>query len=381
MVKHSEKFFDDKIKENTRIKLNIFENLLHSCFSIADNFSFKTHYYCYLDLFAGSGSYENYDGSPIIAYNIFEKELFNKKNLKNLKMLLLEKDYDNYSELTKKFMNKEIKGLSIKAVNDEWENQITIVENSLIPNSHGFCFADPFFEIDLNSLIQLFANNDYYFHDILIWYNYSYLLRYLNNDSVNLSSKKVIDLEKDSDVLHSDLERFSNHFQKVISYKDFVIVAFLPCQAKGKLKKGNFYALILATNSTGVCNAFLKQYEEEKRRLYGDYLKNPLTNQLEKDILFILESKNEIDLADIFRELMKNHISWKKIIKKIDRVPTIENIIDQLNNFQTRHLIEFDISNDIISDVLTKKKKLKKNLIKKSQLKKIVIRKTQNSGF
>jgi three-Cys-motif partner protein len=343
------KYFNDNLKTQTKIKHFIFKNCLETSLSIANKNTLlhkNDRKYIFIDCYAGAGMIQKHSGSPIIACKIFIKEIERLDKLKIFELIFFEKNQDIFTKLIKN-IEPYTNIIPIKCINDSWVNNINTYLKQYV-SDYGFIFIDPFANesIDLNLLEMIIKNN--YLKDILIFLNIQALRRLTGKDipnTLNITKKDIQSNQIEYEILKK--------FKKL--KKEFVLFASFPTERQQNMINSDYFGLIYLTNSANVADKFLESYKEiiENFKKTENYLFG--NRDLKQEILEILKNQQEIILLELIKTLQNKYLSWKKTLK-IEEIPTLKRIIKCINEL----LIENKIK--IISPFLHKKTKNKLTL-------------------
>lgn len=366
MDKRNKNYFGEPKRLNTKIKHNLLIETLGTSIGIANNkcISYKENskktdnVYTYIDLFAGAGVFEdNSKGSPILAYDKLSEHYesgFNK--FSRLQIACTEKHEDSYKKLES--------NLSSYATNDNidcyigqgsWESYKDNIESLLKNSGWGYIFADPFStELDVEELIKTlksYAN----LKDILVFFNFNTLARQDGRRCIqdierickNIGIEENELLDKDSNFSVKFENKLKEHFKDL---KKFVIGVGFPTTVKGELNNSDYFYLIFSTNTPVLVDSFLSAYEEMLDK-YTEYSgMHQLTIFGNPDKNYIYDTLKEIfpngcSLFDLYLYITSKFLSWKELTKTQKKVPTIKNVVDILNEFESDNIINI-IAND-----------------------------------
>lgn len=341
----NKKHFGNDKKSHTKIKHAIFSKTLAASISIANNLCRKKpNNYTYLDLFAGSGVFEDGSpGSPMIALDLFINHAKHQNCFPKIVMLNIEKNEDSYASL-KTSLGKKIDtdwdqslctgNLEIGYGNNSWENYGYELKNRLSKNSWGFIFADPFStELDLKKFIDTIKNNSNV-KDIMIFANFNTLTRQNGRLCSNDADRIAKTLGVSVDDLTSN-EDFSNRFKAAFSsqlksFKDFAIGVAFPVEVKNKgLITADYFYLILGTNSIKVADAFLMAYADELSKNKKNLLHDTLFSD-ESIVEYLKSNPSGVTLFELLEHLFNNFMSWKNCDSATE-VPTIAATVSKIN--------------------------------------------------
>lgn len=353
--------FGEPKKLNTIIKHYLLSQTLQTSISIANNkcvaykqSSNKTdNIYTYIDLFAGAGTFEdNSKGSPIIAYDILSEHnnsSFNK--FKKLQMACTEKHDESYQKLEST--------ISTYATNDDidcyigqgsWELYKKNIESLLKNSGWGFIFADPFStELDIVALIEILKSYSN-LKDILVFFNFNTLARQDGRRCLQDIDRICRTIGIDEKELLDDDSNFSVKFEnKLIEHfkglKKFVIGVGFPTTVKGDLINSDYFYLIFSTNTPVLVDTFLNAYEEmldkytdysgmQQLAIFGNPDKNYIYDVLKENFT------NGCSLFDLYLFITSKFLSWKELTKTQKKVPTIKNVVEILNEFESDNSIK-----------------------------------------
>ncbi|MCD7779743.1 MAG: three-Cys-motif partner protein TcmP, partial [Candidatus Gastranaerophilales bacterium] len=344
--------------KHTELKHNLLQNTLNTAIGIANHFAAKipSATYTFVDLFAGKGMFnDGTKGSPVIALEVLTNYLKSHliKNFKQLKIIAIEKDENNQSELEqniKNIMNSDSVANQIQfyTTNGDWQNYSKTIKSHLKTSNSGFIFADPFStQLNMQNLKSLFKDVKY--HDVLILINNNALERVLGLDdtkSLNIICK-YFDVDEDF-VLKLKKTNLSN--AAVIRHlikkslegidKDIVINIALPRTRSGKIENGDRFYLCLLTSSVGVADSYLKTYAEIKdnkeiqnnngqKSLFQGNVEYEYFNLCETTIKTLTKINKSISLYNLVSILYDDFFSWKDANSK--EIPTSINLRTSLN--------------------------------------------------
>ena len=351
--KRVRKHFSKK-KAHTQIKHKIFIHTLKSCISIANmqipKMLFTRPDFLYVDLFAGAGKFSSGEkGSVLLAVEIIKNHIFTKKNGKatnnfeNFYILAIEKDKEAFKKLESVIKRKKIsKKLKIFTLSGSWEDYEKDLKEILKGFDWGFIFADPFStELDLLKFKELLKSKNYVkMKDVLMFFNLQTLKRQkgrmLDSDkerlekAIGLSWEEINSKQDLSQTVRESIERnFSN-------IKDFAVGVAYPVEKEGKLTTMDYFYLVLLTNSTGLVDKFLEGYA------------NIIESIIKTNIKSLFEGskycpKENTTLFNYWKEKVNQFLSWKYLINTgAHEVPTIENLVRKLNDYNKAGNINFE---------------------------------------
>lgn len=353
--------FGEPKKLNTIIKHYLLSQTLQTSISIANNkcvaykqSSSKTdNVYTYIDLFAGAGTFEdNSKGSPIIAYDILSEHnnsSFNK--FKKLQMACTEKHDESYQKLEST--------ISTYATNDDidcyigqgsWESYKKNIESLLKNSGWGFIFADPFStELDIVALIEILKSYSN-LKDILVFFNFNTLARQDGRRCLQDIDRICRTIGIDEKELLDDDSNFSVKFEnKLIEHfkdlKKFVIGVGFPITVKGDLINSDYFYLIFSTNTPVLVDTFLNAYEEmlDKYTNYSGMQQLALFGNPDKNYIYDVLKENFAEgcsLFELYLFITSKFLSWKELTKTQKKVPTIKNVVEILNEFESDNSIK-----------------------------------------
>lgn len=353
--------FGEPKKLNTIIKHHLLSQTLQTSLSIANNKcvaykqnSNKTdNIYTYIDLFAGAGTFEdNSKGSPIIAYDILSEHnnsSFNK--FKKLQMACTEKHDESYQKLEST--------ISAYATNEDidcyigqgsWESYKKNIKSLLENSGWGFIFADPFStELDIVALIETLKSYSN-LKDILVFFNFNTLARQDGRRCLQDIDRICRTIGIDEKELLDDDSNFSVKFEnKLIEHfkdlKKFVIGVGFPTTVKGDLINSDYFYLIFSTNTPVLVDTFLNAYEEmlDKYTDYSGMQQLALFGNPDKNYIYDVLKENFAEgcsLFDLYLFITSKFLSWKELTKTQKKVPTIKNVVEILNEFESDNSIK-----------------------------------------
>lgn len=369
--------------KHTELKHNLLQNTLNTAVGIANHFAgqIPSATYTFVDLFAGKGMFDDgTKGSPVIALDVLSNYLKSSliKNFKQLKIIAIEKDENNQSELEQNIENimksdDVANQILFLTTNGDWQHYSSTIKSHLNTSNSGFIFADPFStQLNMQNLKSLFKNVKY--HDVLILINNNALERVLGlSDAKSLNTIcEYFDVDKDF-VLKLKESNLSNAaairhlIKKSLENvdKDYVINIALPRTRNGKIENGDRFYLCLLTGSVGVSDAYLKTYAEIKgnKEIQNNNGQTSLfQGNVEYEYFNLCETikaitkRNEIiSLYELISILYDDFFSWKNANSK--EIPTSINLRTSLNILLENK--ELDVSSN---DFIDKRCKLKKKL-------------------
>ena len=291
--------------------------------------------YVFIDCYAGAGMINGeYQGSPLLACEIFNKTLQQLDKIKEFKLIFFETNKEHYKLLSdniKKILH-DIR-LPIEIRNSSWTDSIdTYLKN--FKEDYGFIFIDPYANEDINlELLEKIIKNNY-FKEILIFLNIQALRRLVgkNIDNTLKISKK--------DIQNSNIE--SEIYKKFRQFnKYFVLFASFPTEREQTMINSDYFGLIYMTNSANVADKFLKAYKQiienfkdTQNVLFG-------TRDIKEEIIETLKLHKKINLLTLVKILQEKYLSWKKTLK-IEEIPTLKNILNSLNDLSKEKRIQIN---------------------------------------
>lgn len=351
----------NKEKPHTKIKHDLFKNVLDTSLSIANgiNFSKKENKsYVYIDLFAGAGKFDdNNQGSPLIALNSFEKyKDKNKRSFQNIEMIVAEKDENNINKLKQNIDSEKTK-LAIDSINCEfckgsWEEHSEKLKQYIKSNQWGLIFVDPFsLELNFKNLLDLINESPYY-KDIIILINKSAQERVLGK----IDTPDINKICKYFDISQGNLKRLFDYVKSkggsnetVVQHlikrslskldKDYIINAAITRTRNNKLEDSDRFYLCLITSSIGVANSFLEKYSEELENKNSNkshlqlnlFDTSPQTKylSLEERIQNIIK-KDTLNLFELSKTLFNVFLSWR--YTEENEIPHRQALLTAVNN-------------------------------------------------
>lgn len=360
MDRRNEKYFGKPKKLTTIIKHHLLTETLNTSIGIANNKceEYKTsprteNVYTYIDLFAGAGVFEdNSKGSPLLAYDILSEQYEKSSNkFKQLQIACTEKHDESYKKLEKN-INSYMTNDNINCYYGQgnWESYKKNIEYLLKNSGWGFIFADPFStELNVSELIntiKAYAN----LKDILVFFNFNTLARQDGRRCIkdierickNIGIKEDELLDKDMNFSVKFENKLKEHFKGL---KKFVIGVGFPTTVKGELNNSDYFYLIFSTNTPVLVDSFLSAYEEmlanytyysgmEQLALFGNPDKNYIYDSLKEHFA------EGCSLYDLYLYITSKFLSWKELTKTQKKVPTIKNVVDILNEFESDNSIK-----------------------------------------
>ncbi len=352
--------FGEPKKLNTIIKHHLLSQTLQTSLSIANNKcvaykqnSNKTdNIYTYIDLFAGAGTFEdNSKGSPIIAYDILSEHnnsLYNK--FKKLQMACTEKHDESYQKLESTISTYTTNNdIDCYIGQGSWESYKKNIELLLENSGWGFIFADPFStELDIVALIETLKSYSN-LKDILVFFNFNTLARQDGRRCLQDIDRICRTIGIDEKELLDDDSNFSVKFEnKLIEHfkdlKKFVIGVGFPTTVKGDLINSDYFYLIFSTNTPVLVDTFLNAYEEmlDKYTNYSGMQQLALFGNPDKNYIYDVLKENFAEgcsLFELYMFITSKFLSWKELTKTQKKVPTIKNIVEILNEFESDNSI------------------------------------------
>lgn len=360
-MKNATEHFEEEAP-HTAIKHKLFKSVFDSCISISSSFNNakkEKRTFAYLDLYAGSGKFEDNNlGSPLIALNTINAQLQKESNnIGKINFVLSEQNSQNANKLQENINNYiENNSLANKVFpivkSDSWENCTDCFASSLANSPWGMIFVDPFsVELKIPDLLKLITPNGK-LKDVLILINtnaHERILGRSDNESLQkisdyfgdelkmlrLIKTKVIDIENlnNAVVIQRLIKRAFRNVEK-----DFVINLAITRTRNKDLENSNRFYLCLLTSSYGVANAFLDTYanllndKKEKankgqRSLFDDddnYTYFELKNKI-KDIT----KGQKLSLLKLMSKLLNDFYSWKDASP--NEIPNTRNVQKAIN--------------------------------------------------
>lgn len=352
--------FGEPKKLNTIIKHHLLSQTLQTSLSIANNKcvaykqnSNKTdNIYTYIDLFAGAGTFEdNSKGSPIIAYDILSEHnnsLYNK--FKKLQMACTEKHDESFQKLESTISTYTTNNdIDCYIGQGSWESYKKNIELLLENSGWGFIFADPFStELDIVALIETLKSYSN-LKDILVFFNFNTLARQDGRRCLQDIDRICRTIGIDEKELLDDDSNFSVKFEnKLIEHfkdlKKFVIGVGFPTTVNGDLINSDYFYLIFSTNTPVLVDTFLNAYEEmlDKYTNYSGMQQLALFGNPDKNYIYDVLKENFAEgcsLFELYLFITSKFLSWKELTKTQKKVPTIKNIVEILNEFESDNSI------------------------------------------
>lgn len=352
--------FGEPKKLNTIIKHHLLSQTLQTSLSIANNKcvaykqnSNKTdNIYTYIDLFAGAGTFEdNSKGSPIIAYDILSEHnnsLYNK--FKKLQMACTEKHDESFQKLESTISTYTTNNdIDCYIGQGSWESYKKNIELLLENSGWGFIFADPFStELDIVVLIETLKSYSN-LKDILVFFNFNTLARQDGRRCLQDIDRICRTIGIDEKELLDDDSNFSVKFEnKLIEHfkdlKKFVIGVGFPTTVNGDLINSDYFYLIFSTNTPVLVDTFLNAYEEmlDKYTNYSGMQQLALFGNPDKNYIYDVLKENFAEgcsLFELYLFITSKFLSWKELTKTQKKVPTIKNIVEILNEFESDNSI------------------------------------------
>lgn len=371
-IKNQEDFFKDK-KSHSYIKHILFKETLNASIGIANRMDWINSF-IYMDLFAGEGLYDDKkEGSPLIALDLLKKHIDSESNnFKTISLIAIEKD-KNSSEKLFELLKGKVNDYRIQILkgDENWENYFDDLKKHLSSNEGGFIFADPYaLELDLLKLSDLIIKGTK-FKDIMFLINRLSMKRIFGSKGKNASEIKKYGIDPELIKSQEDLsEEIKKQIRSKFEFKDFTIGLAIPIEKKEKLSSIDYFYLVLATNSVGVANKFLEEYDIIIR---NEQTSNGFAPgfQLKNEIETFMKDKKKENFYILTSYLYNNFLSWK-IATKIPgyKVPTTGNIVENINNLLKEGKL------DLLCDdkYKTKKGHLSKSIKSKAKMKNIYLK-------
>lgn len=201
--------------------------------------------------------------------------------------------------------------------------------------------------------------------DILVFFNFNTLARQDGRRclqdidricrTIGIDEKELLDNDSNFSVKFEN--KLIEHFKDL---KKFVIGVGFPTTVKGDLINSDYFYLIFFTNTPVLVDTFLNAYEEMLDR-YTDYSgmqQLALFGNPDKNYIYDVLKENfasGCSLFDLYLFITSKFLSWKELTKTQKKVPTIKNVVEILNEFES------DNSISIIADEKFLYKKTTKN--------------------
>lgn len=375
MDKRNENYFGEPKKLTTKIKHHLLTETLNTSIGIANNkcLAYKENsnktenIYTYIDLFAGAGVFEDGSkGSPILAYDkISEHYMSGINKFKQMQMACTEKQDDNYKKLESKlslYVNNNV--IDCYIGQGSWESYKTNIENLLKNSGWGFIFADPFSTeldiVELTKTLKLYAN----LKDILVFFNFNTLARQDGRRCIQDIDRICKNIGINEEELFDQDSNFSTKFEHKIrehfkGLKKFVIGVGFPTTVKGELNNSDYFYLIFSTNTPILVDSFLNAYEEMLNTYtnYSGMQQLPLFGNPDKNYIYETlkdQFANGCSLFDLYLYITSKFLSWKELTKTPKKVPTIKNVVDILNEFESENSIKIIASEQFLYKKTTK---------------------------
>ena len=363
---------------HTAIKHKLFKSVFDSCISISSSFNNtkkEKRTFAYLDLYAGSGKFEDNNlGSPLIALNTINTQLQKEtNNISKVNFVLSEQNSINANKL-QEHINTYIESNALAdkvfpiVKSDSWENCTDCFANSLANSPWGMIFVDPFsVELKIPDLLKLITPNGK-LKDVLILINTNAHERILGRSDdeslqkisdyfgvelkmLRLIKTKVIAIENlnNAVVIQRLIKRAFRNVEK-----DFVINLAITRTRNKDLENSNRFYLCLLTSSYGVANAFLDTYanllndKKEKanngQRSLFDNDDNYTYFELKNKIKDITKGQ-KLSLLKLMSKLLNDFYSWKDASP--NEIPNTRNVQKAINLLIEEGFLSTE-SNDMI---------------------------------
>lgn len=377
MDNRNERHFGEPKKLNTKIKHHLLTNTLKTSLYIANSLCIKykekkiaDDIYTYIDLFAGSGVFDDGSkGSPILAADVLSEHINSgKSNFGQIQHVCTEKDSESYKSLAELINNYPNKSISFYHGQGSWESYKDDIGALLKKSGWGFIFADPFStELDIESLKRTLKDYSN-LKDILVFFNFNTLARQDGRrclqdidricKTLGINEEELLDSDDNFSVIFEN--KLKEHFKDL---KKFVIGVGFPTTVKGELINSDYFYLIFSTNTPVLVDSFLEAYEEmlaEHTEYKGMQQLSLFGNPDENYIYDVLKEqfKDGCSLFELYKYITDKFLSWKELTKTVKKVPTLKNVIGILNKFQAQGDIK------IIADSKFKYKQNSKNWCK-----------------
>jgi three-Cys-motif partner protein len=350
-----EKHFSSK-KAQTRIKHHILEKTLVTSLSIANGFARNDYKngkrYTFVDLFAGKGIFDDGEkGSPIIAFDKITSHQNSNSNFSEMVLIATESNVNNADMLennlkTQVNTSKVGQGFKYAIGKGNWEEFDNKIQTLLSQSKWGYIYADPYStELDFDKFIHMVKKIESY-KDIMIFFNFRTLDRQKAREHTNDIERVCRTLGLDSAEFLKK-EDFSDKFKiaiqsKLSDLKEFVVGAAFPVEVETKLITADYFYLIFASSSIKVIDSFLTAYEEAIKLEVPIYNKNTqmllplscLDLDRNKILEIITKQGKKVNLFDLFKFLLDDFLSWKKLVNENIKVPTLINTVTLLNKMK-----------------------------------------------
>lgn len=355
MDNRNERHFGEPKKLNTKIKHHLLTNTLKTSLYIANSLCIKykekkiaDDIYTYIDLFAGSGVFDDGSkGSPILAADVLSEHINSgKSNFGQIQHVCTEKDSESYKSLAELINNYPNKSISFYHGQGSWESYKDDIGALLKKSGWGFIFADPFStELDIESLKQTLKNYSN-LKDILVFFNFNTLARqdgrrYIQDidricKTLGIKEEEFLDSDDNFSVIFEN--KLKEHFKNL---KKFVIGVGFPTTVKGELPNADYFYLIFSTNTPVLVDSFLESYEQmlDEHTEYAGMKQLSIFGHPDENYIYeVLEEhfQNGCSLFDLYKHITDKFLSWKELTKTLKKVPTLKNVIDILNKFQAQ---------------------------------------------
>jgi three-Cys-motif partner protein len=315
---------------HTEIKHLIFKKTLERSISIANARCGEGQYYYYVDLYAGSGKFDDgQEGSPLIAIQTINSAA---KKL-STSFIFCEKDEKTYDKLVQNTSNES----NITCYCSEWTNEIDKIFEPFEKASWGFTFVDPFKNFDsgeeFDILADIFFRN--YTKDALFFFNIQALKRVFTDYPKKVANTLNMTLEEIKEYTELTDEDFAKFIFNQINKtnKRFVLGAAIPNSVNGILRNSNSFYMVFITNSIGVAWSFFDAYTEatkEHKDAFGATLFD--VSQLEANIKNIFDKHIKLSLDKLCKEIWTFFVGWKNLpaFTDIPNKNNINNIVNKL---------------------------------------------------
>ena len=337
--------FEQK-RPHTAIKHKLFSDTFNAVLSIASKYSDKNNF-IYADLYAGMGKFSDEElGSPLLAFNtIINSDC--AASFHQITCFFTEQDETHVQSLYENLSTsaKQAKSLNVKARvgQGEWSEFSEKLQELLHYSTWGFIFIDPFSnEVELDQLFELLSTKRN-MKDFMIFINVQSMKRIVGQNNYNEKVAKFLGVST-NDLLN--IVKCDNKIREAMQQrfaalnKDYVINAAIPKTRNNKLSHTDNYQLLLATNSIGVADAFLKSHVEALIEFKGEDTLD-LFETLEGNISQIVkDAGDKISIKSIFEKLYANHNSWKNA--DLYNIPTCKNIQKKINTLILRKILYID---------------------------------------
>lgn len=355
MDNRNEKHFGEPKKLNTKIKHHLLTNTLKTSLYIANSLckNYKErrkvdNVYTYIDLFAGSGVFDDGSkGSPILSADVLSEHINSgKNNFEQIQLVCTEKDSESYKSLAELINNYPNKKISCFHGQGTWESYKNNIESLLKKSGWGFIFADPFStELDIESLKKILKDYSN-LKDVLVFFNFNTLARQDGRRCIQDIDRICRTLGiKEEEFLDSD-DNFSTIFENKLKehFKDlkkFVIGVGFPTAVNGELNNSDYFYLIFSTNTPVLVDSFLEAYEQmlDEHTEYAGMKQLSIFGHPDENYIYdVLKEyfQNGCSLFDLYQHITDKFLSWKELTKTLKKVPTLKNVIDILNKFQAQ---------------------------------------------